>query len=124
MLALLLLLNATAAVACEDYTSTGKHQEYVEAINDLPVYKSMVVLNDGATVFDSPEGRIVQVSLRGPAEDMASATSFYKKVLPTLGWHPRVGKFYRNKEILDMDVISEKCQTFRIDFALKPTSKE
>lgn len=62
-------------------------EAFLSAINDVPLAVGVVELDDGAMVFDKPEGRIVQVTaLREEAPSAADIRHFYGTALPNLGW--------------------------------------
>lgn len=79
--ALFLLASGRAALA----------EDFLSAMPDMPLAAGLAELEDGALVFDKPEGRIVQVTA---LRDSAAATQnepqdiarFYRRALPNLGW--------------------------------------
>lgn len=79
--ALFLLASGRAALA----------DDFLSAMPDMPLAAGLAELEDGALVFDKPEGRIVQVTA---LRDSAAATQnepqdiarFYRRALPNLGW--------------------------------------
>lgn len=58
---------------------------YFENIDDLPVMAGLAELKDQSTVFDKPEGRIVEAAAVGAVGEK-EIFSYYHQVLPQLGW--------------------------------------
>ena len=52
---------------------------------DLPLLEGLSENRDGAMLFDSPDGRIINAQAAG-AIDGARIFEYYKVVLPSLGW--------------------------------------
>jgi len=52
---------------------------------DLPLLEGLSENSDGAMLFDSPDGRIVNAEAAGVI-DGARVFEYYKVVLPSLGW--------------------------------------
>jgi hypothetical protein len=58
---------------------------FLPGTEDVPLMPALQVASDQDVVFDEPEGRIIDVSARGPVtrKDVAK---FYADSLPQLGW--------------------------------------
>jgi hypothetical protein len=66
-------------------------------VADIPLEESLVVATDLGFSFDSPSGRIIVLfaTTDAPASDILS---FYKAVLPPLGWQGTGDVFRRGPE--------------------------
>ena len=65
-------------------TSAGA-QAFIEGSEDLPLAPMLIPVAEGAVVFDSPSGRIVEAIAYGNTS-RNTVTDFYIKTLPELGW--------------------------------------
>lgn len=109
----ILFLAFTASAA----TAVAQDQ-FVPGIEDLPLMEGLRVEGD-ELVFDTPEGRIVQVEAAGPGS-AEQIQAFYGEVLPQLGWQrTSKGVFARDNEMLSL-VIGERNGRVRIQFSLSP----
>src|SRR3546814_7081615 len=54
-------------------------------VEDLPLMPGLAEIADAATVFDAPQGRIVESYAAGTVA-AAEIRSFYAQTLPQLGW--------------------------------------
>lgn len=83
---------ATPARAAEGFLSVAE---------DVPLMPGLVEDAGSATVFDKPEGRIVQADAVG-AVRRAAVLAFYAETLPQLGWAPgpAPAEFSREREML------------------------
>ncbi|MGQ0527704.1 MAG: hypothetical protein ACT4OY_06740 [Alphaproteobacteria bacterium] len=74
---------------------------FLSALQDVPLPPGMVELTDQTTVFDKPEGRIVEAVVEMPGSSEDEARRFYADTLPQLGWKKAgEGKFRRDSEQL------------------------
>lgn len=97
----LLCFLAAPALAKTDYSTV---------IDDLPLMQGMVEHADDATIFDTPAGRIVEVTLttKAPA---ASVQKFYAESLPPLGWRALSEmQFTRDGEFLKIDIAAHEIR--------------
>ncbi len=102
---------------------------------DIPLMPDYVEDDNSRVVFDTPEGRIIQIRVVGPA-GAQKAVEFYQLVLPSLAWGQMSKKeidsvtdgadckkrclmLRRGGEILKMKVVEEKTQTV-IYFSVSP----
>lgn len=60
-------------------------QTFIEGSEDLPLAPMLTPVAEGAVVFDSPSGRIVEAIAYG-STSRNIVTDFYAKTLPELGW--------------------------------------
>ncbi len=86
---------------------------FLSSIDDMPLADGVVELQDGAMVFDKPEGRIVQVTaLRDGDIALTDIRGFYAATLPNLGWRTtestaNVLTFTRKGEILRITLTAD-----------------
>jgi hypothetical protein len=101
-------------------TSVRAGDNYSADISDLPVFEGLTVKEELNTVFDSPEGRVVDVYMEGAAEKADAAYDFYASTLPELGWKKRgTASYERGDEQLNMS--SEKSAgTVTLKFSIRP----
>jgi len=102
---------------------------------DIPLMPDYAEDDDSRVVFDTPEGRIIQIRVVGPI-GAQKAFEFYQLVLPSLAWDQMPRKeidtvtdgadckkrclmMRRGGEILKMRVLEEKTQTV-IYFSVNP----
>lgn len=77
-------------------------------------------LEDQTLVFDKPAGRIVESFAVAGDVTAAQAVSFYRNILPQLGWHEESKThFVRNEEQLFLK-IEEKQDAVILHFTLSP----
>ncbi len=75
---------------------------FISMIEDLPLMPGLVE-EEGGMVFDSAQGRIVQVYAIGWVSE-GEVRDFYDDTLPQLGWRPYgPGVFRREGEILKVE---------------------
>ncbi len=75
---------------------------FISMIEDLPLMPGLVE-EEGGMVFDSAQGRIVQVYAIGWVNE-GEVRDFYDDTLPQLGWRPDgPGVFRREGEILKVE---------------------
>ncbi len=111
---------AVIAVLAYFGTSVRAGDNYSADISDLPVFEGLTVKDDLNTVFDSPEGRVVDVYMEGAAEKADAANSFYASTLPELGWKKRgTSSYERGDEQLNLS--SETSSgTVTLKFSIRP----
>lgn len=90
---------------------------FLSEVDDLPLAPGLVEL-PGGTLFDSPQGRIVEANARGNLLEV-EARNFYDETLPELGWQ-LVGSdtYRRDKEVLRLDYSEGMPMT--VHFSLAP----
>ena len=67
---------------------------YLSRIDDLPIAEGLEEVPGEGMVFDSAYGRVVTAVARGRA-DISAVRTFYRRVLPALGWEQEAGNSYR-----------------------------
>jgi len=58
---------------------------FLSVSDDIPLMTGLIEPADGALVFDTPAGRIAEVTASGPLSAQA-VRAFYADTLPQLGW--------------------------------------
>jgi len=91
---------------------------FLAEVDDLPLAPGLVE-QPGGTLFDSPQGRIVEATAQGSMLE-AEVRTFYDEALPQLGW-TRVGPdaYRRDKEILRFEIATEGMR-ITVHFSLAP----
>ena len=56
---------------------------------EIPLHEAITLAEDGEFSFDSPEGQILSSTGTLLKHDKKKILSFYKILLPQLGWHPQ-----------------------------------
>lgn len=109
VLALAAIILWTPALAAD--------QRFLTEVDDLPLAPGLVEL-PGGTLFDLPQGRIVEASAQGTMLEV-EARSFYDETLPELGWQIVADDQYRrDKEILRIEYSEGLPMT--VHFSLTP----
>ncbi|MCA3248604.1 MAG: hypothetical protein ACKOEE_03615 [Tagaea sp.] len=109
--AVLCLLAALAAPA-------RAQGAFVAGIEDLPLMPGLTAQGE-ASVFDAPQGRIVEASAQGAAS-RAAILEFYARTLPQLGWRgDGDGRFAREGERLVLEFPASQGATL-VRFFLRP----
>ena len=97
------LLSGGAGLAPVSPAAAQEASLFISVLDDLPLMPGFGEDTEGATVFDTAQGRIVEAFATGAqAEDRVLA--FYDETLPQLGWR-RVssGVFRREGETLSLE---------------------
>lgn len=95
LLAVLILIAGPSRAAAEE--------QFIGAIDDLPLMAGLKVIDGGSMVFDSPAGRIVDVLSVGEVAN-EDVLRYYSKTLPQLGWRQTgPGQFSREGEMLRLE---------------------
>ncbi len=77
-------------------------QTFLKEVDDLPLAPGLVE-QPGGTLFDSPQGRIVEANAQGQLMEV-EVRQFYDESLPQLGWtQVSSGVYRRDKEVLRLD---------------------
>ena len=111
MLRLVLLIIVLVA-------ADARAAEFVTGTEDLPLMPGLVA-QDGAVVFDKPEGRIVEARARG-ALSREKVEAFYAASLPQLGWaRSGADRWQRGAELLRID-FHGRDGNLTVGFTLSP----
>ena len=94
-------------------------EKFITGFSDLPIMPGMQELPDANISFDTASGRIVEAFAK-PEQNVEKILSFYKNVLPQLGWRVKSDTmFVRDTEILNLDLRKERDSVI-VQFSLKP----
>lgn len=95
-------------------------QSFVDGIDDLPLMPGLAQTGD-SSVFDSPQGRVVEALAEGRVPQNAVA-AFYARTLMELGWRRATGNvFIREGEKLAIDADPPDARgTVKVRFFLTP----
>lgn len=86
----------------------GAGTTFVAGFDDLPLMDGLHEQADGLVNFDSPQGRIVETTVRGRVTRRA-VLKFYDETLPQLGWRRvKAGHYVREDEELSLFFSREK----------------
>jgi hypothetical protein len=111
LLAALFVLAALAAPA-------RAQGAFVAGIEDLPLMPGLVAQGE-ASVFDAPQGRVVDATAQG-TPSRAAVLEFYARTLPQLGWRAEGdGRFAREGERLVLEFPASQGATL-VRFFLRP----
>ena len=80
-----LLRAALFALALAPAAAPAAENAFLAGVEDLPLMPGLAEIADAATVFDAPQGRIVESYAAGTVA-AAEIRSFYAQTLPQLGW--------------------------------------
>ena len=71
--------------------------DFLSGTEDVPLMAGLVEQGDGAVVFDTADGRIVEVTTTGTPSP-AAVRAFYAETLPQLGWHAEKGDTWQRED--------------------------
>jgi len=92
---------------------------FVDGIDDLPLMAGLVSSGE-PTVFDAPQGRVVEALAEGSAT-RAAVLEFYSGTLPQLGWRADgLGRFAREGERLLIEFPPAPAGRTQVRFFLSP----
>lgn len=112
-LALLILAPSGMAMAADVVSG------YVAGVDDLPLMSGLSEVPNSSTVFDKPDGRIVEAYAAGVGIKPGAIADFYRAALPQLGWKQGSDLiFVRENEQLQLTISEEGARvTVRFDIA-------
>ena len=96
---------------------------FSSVILDLPIMPGLTENAESAVIFDKPDGRVIQTSAFGAAQQ-DTIKLFYNRALPPLGWHSvKDMVFHRDGEVLKLgfEQAASPAQT-TVSFTLTPQS--
>jgi hypothetical protein len=92
---------------------------FLAGVEDLPLMPGLAEIEGAATVFDAPQGRIVETFAAG-AVSADEIRAFYGQTLPQLGWIAAgPTEFRREGERLTLE-ITAAASTTTVRFTLAP----
>lgn len=99
------LLLTMVIIATTLSAGIARAQDFLSAVEDLPVMEGLTEHTELGLVFDTAGGRIVEAYAGGELAPEA-IRAFYRLSLSQLGWMPEDGqgiRFVRDGETLDID---------------------
>ncbi|MGC2856985.1 hypothetical protein ACM64Y_16050 [Novispirillum sp. DQ9] len=113
------LAGVLACLAAAPAGAGGAAAQFLAGFDDLPLMPALTQDAEGATVFESPYGRIAESYASG-ATTRGAVLDFYAATLPQLGW-ARTGDttFRREGEELTLDV-TESGGGITVHFLVSP----
>lgn len=114
-------LLAAPAVAQDAQQKTAPAQNtftqtvYSSIANDLPLMPGMVEKPKTLVLFDTPEGRIAEISMDCPHGEV-EVLKYYSETLPALGWRAENPQVWsrRSEEMLTIRFTGQRGVTFHI----------
>ncbi len=96
-----------------------KAEQFVYGLGDVPIFKDMRSIEDSYILFDKVDGRYLYSEIMGEYE-VLEIQSYYKKVLPNLGWKLyKKNTFVRGEEILEIQYNKDNVET-KVIFTISP----
>jgi len=118
-LGLLLVLFALALLLAPLPRDAAAEAAFLAGVEDLPLMPGLSEVDGAATVFDAPQGRIVETFAAG-AVAPAEVERFYAQTLPELGWIAASAReFRREGEKLTLE-ITPGADATTVRFTLAP----
>ena len=98
-------------------------ETFLKGIDDIPVYKNMVYVDESLVMFDKINGRFISTEIIGRYK-YDEVSRFYKKILPNLGWKLiKKNKYSRAGESLEIEYKSDG-RDLRAIFNISPKKSE
>ena len=98
-------------------------ETFLNGIDDIPIYKNMVYVEESLVMFDKINGRFVSTEITGKYNHL-EVSEFYKNILPNLGWKFISKNLYRRgEESLEVEYKSDGKQ-LRVLFNISPNKSE
>lgn len=83
-------------------------EQFLSAVDDLPLMDGLSEAEGGTMAFDSPNGRVVETLATGSVTK-DKVLKFYSATLPQLGWKEEfAGRFTRDEEVLRLEFPTQK----------------
>ena len=93
---------------------------FIPGINGLPLMGGLMLVPDRQVVFDTLNGRIVEVFAIGK-NSPRDISLFYRTILQQLGWTLNSNnEFWRDEEILKIKISETKAGQFIVRFSIAP----
>ena len=119
-----LLILALSSLFCS--FDISRASDFLKTINHIPLMPGLIENPETALIFETPSGRIVEVSASGRL-DQEHVIGFYEKTLPELGWGPLLnGEFFREDEVLKLKLtpVTRRKGFLKVHFKIAPKHKE
>ncbi len=99
---LTLILISFLAIAPHAHAQENE-QIFFSTLQDIPLMQGLKEIEEHATSFDKPNGRIIQAFALTNNLSADDITTYYNATLPQFGWgKSKHGHFYRNGENLEI----------------------
>ena len=93
---------------------------YINGIEDIPIFKDMLYVEDSLVLFDKSEGRYVSSEITGDYKKF-EIMDFYESILPNLGWE-NIGPFLFKRGDEELEIkFSEKGKRTSVIFNIYPS---
>lgn len=109
-------LSAAPAVAqTAPVHNTFTQTVYSSIASDLPLMPGMVEKPDTLVMFDTPEGRIAEISMDCPHGEV-EVLKYYEDTLPALGWRAENPQVWsrNNEELLTIRFTGQRGVAFHL----------
>lgn len=89
---------------------------YSSIASDLPLMPGMVEKPETLVMFDTPEGRIAEISMDCPHGEI-EVLAYYRETLPALGWRAENPQVWsrRSEEMLTIRFTGQRGVTFHLE---------
>jgi len=113
-------------ISCVNNKDTNN---FIEELENIPLPTSFIQNKKKSIIFDTPEGRIVEIYTKGRG-DKQTVIDFYKESMPQFGW--KIIKNHNNKvalryikegEKLDIKITNAEKYNLNLNFELSPYVK-
>jgi len=113
-------------ISCVNNKDTNN---FVDELENVPLPTSFIQNKEKSLVFDTPEGRIIEIYTKGRG-DKQSVIDFYTESMPNLGW--KIAKNHNSKvalryikdgEKLDIKISNAEKYNLNLTFELSPYVK-
>ncbi len=82
--------------------------DFINGLDDVPLLTNMNIVKDSLVIFDTNEGKYITTEIEG-AIKLKDAESYYKDILPNLGWKIiEKNKYFRGEETLSIQFVQKK----------------
>jgi len=113
---------AAVAIACLAAATGNAGDAFLPAFGDLPLMDGLAPVADSETVFDTPDGRIVEAYAAGTVS-RDRAERFYATTLPQLGWRRQTAYVFRREDETLTIEFRQKGKTLTVRFMLAPARR-
>lgn len=94
---------------------------FLSSLPDVPLMPGFEEMEADLTLFDKPDGRIVEAYALGPRTSAVDVTDYYRTILPRFGWVSTAsGIFIRQAERVVIETAQAKGRTL-IRYTLSPS---
>jgi hypothetical protein len=96
---------------------------FISGLEDLPLINGLEERLESSVIFDSPQGRVVEVIASGVMQQEI-VSDFYQNTLPQLGWTKlNEDRYQREGETLSLEFI-RNGSSLEVRFFVEPTAAE